>query len=136
MKNQVQLFTMQPVSSCFRRKLMRNLCLFAVIIAFVACGGGNDDPPAKSNACDITSFKVGNDAWQISGTNITFVYPKGTTEGNLTPSIITSEKATVKPESNVAQNFFTTTGVSYTVTAEDGKTTKTYTAKATISTTK
>ncbi len=121
-----------------KTKVLLLSVLFAVVTGFAACGGGDDDPapePSKSKACDITSFKVGNDTWQVSGTNISFQYPKGTPQGDLTPTIVTSDKANVDPKSGVAQNFFTTEGVKYTVTAEDGTTTKTYTAKATVATT-
>jgi hypothetical protein len=43
-----------------------------------------------------------------------------------------SPGATINPPANEAQNFFTPQGVTYTVTAEDSVTTKTYIAKATI----
>ncbi len=120
------------------KKSFLYIILLAIAIGFTACGGGDDDPtpePSKSKACDITSFKVGNDTWQVSGTNISFQYSKGTPQEDLTPIIVTSDKASVNPKSGVAQNFFTTEGVKYTVTAEDGTTTKTYTAKATVATT-
>jgi hypothetical protein len=81
---------------------------------------------------DILSFTVGGEAWTISGTNITKTFPNGTPQTNLTPTITVSEGATVAPASGVAQNFFTAAGVTYTVTGLDGKTTKSYTAKATV----
>ncbi|GHT22765.1 hypothetical protein FACS189430_05020 [Bacteroidia bacterium] len=118
--------------------------VLTVIVLLAATAGvssckkkNNDDPqePAKSAACDITSFKVGNDTWQISGTSITYQYPKGTAPGSLTPTITVSDKASVNPASDVSQSdFFTTNGVTYTVTAEDGVTKKTYTAKASVAT--
>lgn len=117
-----------------KTNLIISIILIAIITGFGSCKKSKDDP-AKSKACDITSFKVGSDAWQISGANISYLYPKGTTQGNLTPVITVSEKAKVSPESGVAQNFFTDGGVTYTVTAEDG-TTKTYTAKATVNASK
>ncbi|GHT21218.1 hypothetical protein FACS189430_00890 [Bacteroidia bacterium] len=120
--------------------------VLAVIVLLAATAGvssckkkNNDEPqePAKSAACDITLFKVGNDTWQINGTSITYQYPKGTTPSSLTPAITASDKASVNPASGVAQSdFFTDSGVTYTVTAEDGTSTKTYTAKATIATVK
>jgi formylglycine-generating enzyme required for sulfatase activity len=82
--------------------------------------------------CDIVSFSVDGEEWDIDGTDITRAYPEGTTATNLTPVITLSPGATVNPPSGEAQNFFTDEGVAYTVTAEDGQTTKTYTAKATI----
>lgn len=109
------------------------IVLFAIVTGFTSCGGDDDDP--KSTACEIVTFKVGNDTWQISGTSITFQYPKGTVQGQLTPDIIISDKAMINPASGVSQNFFTDTGVDYTVTAEDGTTQKTYTVRATVATT-
>ena len=112
-----------------------------LVAGFTACkkknGGDEPDAPAKSAVCNIESFKVGTDTWQISGTSITFQYPKGTTPGSLTPTITVSDKASVNPASGAAQSdFFTANGVTYTVTAEDGTTKKTYTAKATVATAK
>jgi hypothetical protein len=86
---------------------------------------------APYTGCDILSFSVNDVAWSIDGTSITYVYPPETTEGTLTPDIVLSLGATVNPSSGEAQNFFTTSGVTYTVTAEDGVTQKTYTVKAT-----
>jgi hypothetical protein len=87
----------------------------------------------KSTACNIESFTVSGTAWTVSGTNITYTYPTETNESQpLTPTITVSAGATVTPASGVAQNFFTGAGVAYTVTAEDGTTTKTYVAKATL----
>jgi hypothetical protein len=97
----------------------------AVAIAFVGCEPEADE---KSNACEIVSFTVDGEAWEINGTDITHTYPSETAA--LTPTITLSPGATVNPLSGVAQNFFTDAGVSYTVTAEDGTTTKTYIAKA------
>ena len=104
--------------------------LFIAVFAFAACSKNNDND--KSSACDIVAFTTGGESWQISGNNITISFPKGTAEGSLIPVITVSDKATVNPPSGTAQNFFTAGGVQYTVTAEDGKTTKTYTAKATV----
>jgi hypothetical protein len=84
-----------------------------------------------SSESEIVSFKVGDDTWTIDGSNITFAYPAGTEEGQLTPTITLSLGATVDPASGVEQNFFAEGGVTYTVTAQDGVTRKTYTAKAT-----
>ena len=111
--------------------------LLAATAGISSCKKKNDDQPAKSKACDITLFKVGNDTWTINGTSITYQYPKGTTPGSLTPTITVSDKASVNPPTGVAQSdFFTSGGVTYTVTAEDGTTKKTYTAKASVATAK
>jgi hypothetical protein len=89
---------------------------------------------SKSTACEILSFSVNGEEWDINGTNITHLYPAGTAETSLTPVIKLSPRATVNPPSNTAQNFFTAQGVTYTVTAEDGKTKEVYTVRATVQT--
>lgn len=57
----------------------------------------------------------------------------GTNASNLTPTITVSAGATISPESNVAQDF--TNPVVYTVTAEDGTTTKDWTVTVTVAST-
>ncbi|MDR1340395.1 MAG: DUF5018 domain-containing protein [Prevotellaceae bacterium] len=99
--------------------------------AFAACSKDDKSEPSKSAACEIVSFSVNGDEWTIEGGNITRTYPAATAETALTPLITLSPGAEVDPPANRAQNFFAAEGVAYTVTAEDGKTTKTYTAKAT-----
>jgi hypothetical protein len=109
-----------------------NVIILGLIAAVIFAGSPScKKKNSKSGACDIVSFTVGNDQWQINGTDITFTYPKSTPETALTPVIVVSGGATVSPPSNTAQNLFAAAGVSYTVTAEDGATTKTYKAKAT-----
>jgi hypothetical protein len=87
---------------------------------------------SKSKDCNILSFTVNGVLWNISGADIVHTYSSGTEETLLTPVITLSEGATINPASGTAQNFFTEQGVTYTVTAEDGETTKTYIVKATI----
>jgi hypothetical protein len=94
------------------------------------CKKGMEEVPKRA-ACEITAFTVNGTAWDIDGTNITHTYPAETEEVSLTPTITLSPGATVNPSANEAQNFFTSQGVTYTVTAEDGVTKKIYTAKAT-----
>ena len=114
-------------------KTAKNLVLiFSVVLICTACGKDKDKDNDKSSACDIITFTTGSDNWQISGNSITISFPKGTSQGSLTPVITISEKAVVSPLSGAPQDFFTANGVTYTVTAEDGKTKKTYTAKATV----
>jgi hypothetical protein len=114
---------------------MKNFLIIA-IAALAVCSSceKKEDPKAdpKSAACDITAFTVNGTAWNINGTSITYTYPAGTPATALTPAITVSRGATVSPASGKAQDFFSGTGITYTVTAEDGKTKKTYTAKAAI----
>jgi hypothetical protein len=86
---------------------------------------------SPSTVCEITAFIAGGETWTFSGTTITGAFPYGTTPASLTPTITVSDKATVDPDTGVAQDFFTAAGVIYTVTAESGAT-QTYTAKAIV----
>ena len=98
-------------------------------IAGSSCKKKKDE--AKSNACEMISFKVDGVMWEKKDNSFTFTYPKGTVVTSLTPTIVVSDKATVSPKSGEAKDF--TNSVTYTVTAEDG-TKKSYTATATVST--
>jgi hypothetical protein len=113
------------------KKNYMKIAVMACAACMVMAGCGKDDDP-KSAACEISSFTVEDEKWNISGTDITYTYPTETQERQMTPTITVSGGATVSPASGAAQNFFTPQGVTYTVMAEDGATTKTYTAKASI----
>lgn len=80
---------------------------------------------APSNECNITSFTISGIQTSISGTTITLLVPADADLTELTPTIAVSTGASISPASGVAQNFSST--VTYTVTAEDTTTTKTYT---------
>jgi hypothetical protein len=110
-------------------KITKSVIILAACVA-VAASCKKENP--KSSACEIIAFTVNGVDWDVSATNITHTYPTETAEGQLTPVISLSPGATVTPASNTAQNFFADAGVTYTVTAEDGKTTKNYVAKATV----
>jgi Flp pilus assembly protein protease CpaA len=110
-------------------KKLQIIAAFVLLVMAASCS--KDDAVTKSSVADITAFTVNGVEWTISGTNITHTYPTETQEGQLMPTISLSPGATVSPASGTAQNFFTEQGVTYTVTAEDGVTKKTYTAKAT-----
>jgi hypothetical protein len=121
---------MSKYKNSFRNVLM------ALLGGAMLCAACKKDEPKvedepKSAACEIVSFTVNGNEWNINGTDITHAYPAETEETSLTPAITLSPGATVNPPANAAQNFFTDEGVTYTVTAEDGVAKKTYTAKAT-----
>jgi hypothetical protein len=80
---------------------------------------------AGSTECDITSFTISGIETSISGTTITLIVPEDADLTALTPTITVSEGATISPASGVEQDF--SSAVTYTVTAEDTTTTKTYT---------
>ena len=109
------------------------IVLLSVAVCLGGCKKKEQEPEApKSKACDVISFKTGDTSWQVSGLNITAIFPKATAVNNLIPAIEVSGGATVSPKSGVAQDFSEGKPVTYTVTAEDQKTTKIYTAKATV----
>ncbi len=112
---------------------MRTFALILCTLFFVACGGdddnnGNDNNTPQSSEKAITGFTFEADnnnnvldtdvTANISGTTITATVPFGTDVTALKPTINISDKATISPASDTAQNF--TNPVTYTVTAEDG----------------
>jgi hypothetical protein len=92
----------------------------------------DENTKPKSAACEIISFSVNGVAWDIDGADITYTCPSEAADTSAAPVITLSAGATINPSANVAQNFFVPQGVTYTVTAEDGSTTKTFVAKATV----
>ncbi len=90
---------------------------------------------SKSSECDIVSFTVDGEAWCNGNcaATITKQFPKGEVVGNLTPTIVVSNKASVSPESGISQDFSSGRVVKYTVTAENGES-KTYSVSATVAT--
>ena len=85
--------------------------------------------PGKSDAKDITSFKLGGVDAKIDGTTITAELPAGTDLTNVAAEATVSEKATISPDPATVKDF--SKEVKFTVTAEDGST-KEYTVKATV----
>ncbi|NCC87820.1 MAG: hypothetical protein EOM05_08130 [Clostridia bacterium] len=83
-----------------------------------------------STDCTISQFKIGEVNGVISGTNISITLLSGTDVTSLTPVIVKSANSSINKTG--AQNF--TNPVTYTVTAEDGTTTKIYTVTITLST--
>ncbi len=82
-------------------------------------------PP--STARDILSFTTPSGSAAIATNSATLYVPVGTDVTALVPTITLSPFASVSPASGVPQNF--TSPVNYTVTAEDGVSTKIYTVK-------
>ena len=81
--------------------------------------------PTQGTACDMLTFVFpGQPDAVISGTTISLTVPTGTDVTALAPTFTVSANATGSPASGTALNFTGTQ--SYTVTAEDGVTTKTY----------
>ncbi|HSC52868.1 MAG TPA: DUF5018 domain-containing protein [Phnomibacter sp.] len=85
-----------------------------------------------SNAAEITSFKmasqIGTEQINSSTGAITIQVPTGTALSNVAPlSIGISSSATISPLATAPQNFAGGNPVNYTVTAQDGTTTKNWT---------
>jgi hypothetical protein len=89
--------------------------------------------PSKSAAKQIKSFVFKshniNSAIDSIQRKVLATFPLGTDVSNLSPTISISDKATISPSSESAQDF--TKPVIYTVTAEDG-TTQTFTVVTTV----
>lgn len=89
-----------------------------------------------STACNILTFKIPVNGKAYAGTisgngNIMVKVPYGTSLASLAPVIEISTGATVSPAS-AATTDFSAGPVTYTVTAEDGTTTKVYKATVTV----
>jgi len=112
---------------------MKKVVIFTLIALFSA-GLGSCKKTEKSAECDIKTFTVEGKTWQIEGLNITGSYEKGSGVGTVTPSIAVSEGATwVSTPANAPYDFSNEKTVKFTVTAENGKSNKTYTARAVVS---
>ena len=86
--------------------------------------------PTLSTACDILTFVFpGQLDTVISGTNISVTVPTGTNVATLAPTYTVSPNATGSPISGTSRNFFG--AQTYTITAEDTVTFKTYTVTVT-----
>ncbi|MCX7861837.1 MAG: DUF5018 domain-containing protein [Bacteroidales bacterium] len=86
-----------------------------------------------NHEAEITSFTIpGQISSTINSTNATVsvVMPIGTDPSNLTPTITVSAGASISPASGVPQNF--SSPVQYTVTAQNGTTTKVWTVTVTV----
>ncbi|MCX6873515.1 MAG: hypothetical protein NTW21_06865 [Verrucomicrobia bacterium] len=99
----------------------------------VTSGGSHTDYAATvtvepaSSACDMLTFKAGSYSGGISSTNVTLMVPLGTNVTALSPTYTVSPGATedVSYPSGSTRDF--TTPQDYTITAQDGTTTQTYT---------
>ncbi len=84
-----------------------------------------------NTATTITSFDLNGLSPAVTGTvnntahTVLLTVPYATTVTALTPTIVLATGATISPNSGVAQDF--TNPVTYTVTAQNGTTTQTYT---------
>ena len=79
----------------------------------------------KAKRQKITSWKFQSNIAAINGTNISITLPFGTDATNLEATVKISAKASINPDPSTARDY--TNPVKFTVTAEDGKTIKTYT---------
>ena len=107
----------------FTTALFLALSVFLVATPAVAAG---------SDAALITGFSIGLTDGTIDDTaeTVAITVPFGTDVTTLTPTITVSTGATVSPASGAATDF--TAPVNYTVTAEDGTTTKIYAVTVTV----
>jgi len=110
------------------KKIIIFITLALVFVAVSSC-----KKTEKSAECDIKTFTVDGKKWQIEGLNITGTYQKGDNVNNLSPIIEVSKGATwVSSPANPPYDFSSDKSVTFTVTAEDGKAKKPYTARAMV----
>ena len=113
---------------------MKKVFIFSALVLVFATFAACKKTDNKSAECDVKTFTVDGKPWQIEGLNITGSYEKGAGVGSLTPSIVVSEGAKwVSTPTNAPYDFSNEKTVKFTVTAENGKTNKTYTARAMVS---
>ncbi|MFM1878389.1 MAG: hypothetical protein RLZZ241_1255, partial [Bacteroidota bacterium] len=99
-------------------------------IAFFTLLSSCEKDPELSNEALITNFSFGGVTATISGNTITASVPYGTDITNVAPQIAVSAGATITPASGLARDF--SSPLTYTVTAEDGQTTTTFTVTITV----
>jgi len=98
------------------------IALLAIVAGFGSCKKNKDKNSEKA----ILEFWVNDVKYQISGTNITYLYPKvsentwaGMPTGAVAPSkVVLSSGATLDPPATTARDFMQEQ--TYTVIAEDG----------------
>lgn len=101
--------------------------------------GGNRGFPVLAHVGEVLDYRAYITSFVLAGRpgvideqarTITLRLPSGTNLYLLQPEITLSSGATVSPESGVSNDF--SVPVKYTVTAQDGKTRRTYTVTATV----
>jgi len=115
------------------------IALMVAVVGFSACSGNK---PNLSDKCELLEITIGTIKLE-KGTGNSFSHEFEKTDENKwtgwaggNPKAIgatsyeISPKATITPDPKVAQDY--ETGVTFTVTAEDGVTKKTFTAKITM----
>ena len=116
-----------------KKSFIFSILVVAVTVAFSACGG--DDPAPKSNECNILTFTESGKIWSVNNNAETisagYLKSERSRLASASPAITVSPGASVSPKSGEQVNLSVGNQVTYTVTAEDGKTTKRYTAQAT-----
>ena len=112
------------------RKIYSILCLF-IAVATVSCSSDDDDILSTLN--NINTFQINfenlsaDDVIYDLGNNITVSVPFGTNLNDLVATIGVSESATILPASGEAVTYTDGEPKVFTVTAQDGVTTKQYT---------
>jgi hypothetical protein len=120
------------MSSLFYLSSLRTWLSILAIAAFslvqFSCSSGEEptpelpQPPTGSGEKKITSFTIEGFETELKEQGIVINVPVGTDVSKLTPTIVVSQDATIKPASGTAQNFSGTNPVRYTVTAANGTT--------------
>ncbi|GGF72279.1 hypothetical protein GCM10011397_13930 [Wenyingzhuangia marina] len=110
----------------------------AVAITTISCSSDDEVIP-PSTLATITDFTLSIDGLSADdivydlGTNITVAVPYGTSLIGVVPNITLSNGATISPASGEEITFVDGEPTTFTVTAEDGTTTKEYTVTVNVS---
>ncbi|SDW73811.1 YD repeat-containing protein [Lutibacter oricola] len=111
------------------RKIYSILCLFVAVVA-VSCSSDDDDVLSTLNSIDAFEINfeglTADDVTYDLGNTITISVPFQTSLENLVATIGVSENATVSPASGAAVTYVDGEPTLFTVTAQDGESTKVY----------
>ena len=125
-----------------KSKYLVAVALLAAAVCFASC----KKTESKSNVCEIETFTVMGNEWVIGSGAGTVASPiqimpkpehisaeKSNQAGSLSPEIVLRHPgSTIVPASRTPQDFSNGKVVTYTVTAEDGVTKKTYNVVAQV----
>ena len=128
------------IKKFYSNLVLAALIISAVTVSFASCKKNE----SKSNVCEIETFTVLGNAWDIGSGAGTVASPiqimpkpehvsatKSNQAGSLAPVIgLRHPGSNVVPASGTQQDFSDGKAVTYTVTAEDGVTTKVYSVVA------
>jgi hypothetical protein len=113
------------------RNFIKTLLLSFILPLGLSCN--KDDSPLSGDA-EVVSFEIMGVAGTITGDQISLTLPYSTNTKSLTATTTLSTNASISPDPGIPVDY--TNGQTFTVTAADGSTTKTYTVTVSLETVK